>query len=730
MNSFLLRPAALALAGALAAQIPAGGPYDCLTLRSDSHSGIQYVAANAPTIPLRPVAFTAADFAAACNGQAAVEVPPYPVWCGSLTADPQAKYIGIDASGTARSALYCQPFQIPTCGVQAASIRFSFCVDDWVGDPPADPNPVGVYLNGQPIPGFGGIGNQVTWTSTAIAPLLVGGTNQLQVYVRDNGGSIAGVMYSATICYVACRGDEVISLRSGNGSVGGPDGSIRMLVGAPFAPLPMTPANFAAAAGGLPAAIVSPSRLWCPALSADGLARWIAIDQSRTASAALFSQSFALTSCNVLSATLTFTCNVADFVGDPGGSPSVGVFVNQNPVPLSVVFGNAGTACDQVVTATIPGSWLIGNGQQNHLQVYMRDTGNAQSGVIYSATLRVRPCPPRTEVIALHSGNGTVGFPDAVIRCIDGPGGLPLSGPFTALDFSAAFNGPAAHVVSNFAWAPSIAADPQAQWVSSTFTPFTGNPGAPRSALFAQPFTVATCTGDIKRASLVIRYHADDGLGDPVGGGPDPMGIYLNGQPVPGTQGDISTWPGTNLKTISVSNVAPFLQSGGNVLYVYARDRLNAISGAMWSATITISPCDWHYFGEPCGVTVPNTFLSAAPALGSTFEYRVRGDSLDSPAFRPGFAVIGLSDQVGPGGAPLPLDLAVFGAPGCALQTSLDLSLFQILDAGGAANLAVTVPNLSGFAGLPLFFQTLMLDGVSNPLGLSATRGIAVDIRL
>jgi hypothetical protein len=502
-----------------------------------------------------------------------------------------------------------------------------------------------------------------------------------------------------------------------------------MLVGAPFAPLPMTPANFAAAAGGAPAAVVSPAHQWCPSLSADALARWIAIDQARTASAALFSQPFAVTSCNVLSATLTFSCNVADFVGDPGGAPSVGVFVNQNPVPLSVVFGNAGMNCDQVVTATIPGSWLNGNGQ-NSLQVYLRDTGNAVSGVIYAATLRVRPCPPRIEVIALHSGNGSVGFPDAVIRCIDGPGAQPLSGPFTAVDFAAAAAGPAAHVVSNSAWAPSIAADPQAKWVSSTFTPLTGNPGAPRSALFAQPFTVATCAGDIKRASLVIRYHADDGLGDPVGGGPDPMGIYLNGQPVPGTQGDISTWPGTNLKTISVSNVAPLLVSGSNVLYVYARDRLNAISGAMWSATITISPCDWHYFGDPCGVTVPNTFLSDVPTLGNAFEYRVRGDSLENPAFRPGISVIGLSDQVGPNGAPLPFDLTAFGAPGCALQASLDASLFQVLDAGGAANLPVVVPNLPVYAGVSLFFQTLMLDAVSNPLGLSASRGIAVDCRL
>src|SRR5215470_4065547 len=68
MNSLLLRPAALALAGALAAQIPAGGPYDCLTLRSDGHSGITFTSNFSPNTPLSSAAFTPADFAAACGG--------------------------------------------------------------------------------------------------------------------------------------------------------------------------------------------------------------------------------------------------------------------------------------------------------------------------------------------------------------------------------------------------------------------------------------------------------------------------------------------------------------------------------------------------------------------------------------------------------------------------------------------------------------------------------------
>jgi hypothetical protein len=357
----------------------------------------------------------------------------------------------------------------------------------------------------------------------------------------------------------------------------------------------------------------------------------------------------------------------------------------------------------------------------------VRDIGHLATGVIYSATLTVRPCPPGSELIDLRSGNGNVGGTDAAVRYLAGASGAqPLSSsPFTAADFAAAAAGPQARIVQNFLWAQTLAPDPQAKWVSSSTIP-----GAVRSALFAHPFTVGTCAGDIKKASLTITYNADDGLGDPAGGGPNPMGLYLNGIPVPATAGDITTWPGTNAKTIVVGNVVPYLLNGANVLYVYVRDRNNGISGVMYSALIVISPCDWNYYGDPCGQTVPNTFLVQPPTLGYAVDYRLAGDSIASPRPTAALVVIGLSDQVGPGGMPLPLDLAPFGAPGCRLLTSVELSFFLITDPAGNGGVSFGLPNNPVYADLPLFFQAVMLDGVSNPLGLSATRGIAVDIRL
>ncbi|MFY9342084.1 MAG: hypothetical protein WAT39_06330 [Planctomycetota bacterium] len=718
-------------AAAAAQVLPNDSPYQCLTLRSNGQSGITCIAASAPSIPLSPVAFTAADFTAACGGAPAAEVPPYPVWCQSLNADPLAKWIGIDSAGTARSTLFCQPFQIPACGVQSASLKFSFCVDDYIGDPFNGPNPIGVFLNGQPVAGFGGLGPQVTWTSTTIAPLLVGGQNRLQVYVRDNGAGITGVMYSATICYVGCRADEVITLRSGNGPIGGPDSAVRMLAGFTQQPIATTPANLALASSGPPAVVVAPSPFWCASLGNDPQAKWISTDVNRGPRSALYAHAFTVNSCTALSANLAFAFSVSSWLGDPGGAPSVGLFVNQYAVPLSFADGLGGGGCNLSFTASVPTNVLNLNGG-NTLYVYARDIGHLETGVLYSATLTVKPCPPPVEIVTLRSGNGAVGFPDSTIRYFDGPPAAPLSGPvFTPFHFVSAFNGPAARVVANAAWAGSLVQDPQAKWVSSTFTPFSGNPGAPRTALFAHPFTINTATCSITKAKLVIHYHADDGLGDPAGGGGNPMGLYLNTNAIPGTAGDITTWPGTNVKTITVPNVAPWLVNGANTLYVYQRDRNGAVSGVMYSVRIEISSCDWLYFGNPGGVVVPNTLLSAVPRLGGTFDYQIRGDSIDGAAFVLCLPVIGLSDEALPGGLPLPLDLGLVGGTGCQLLVSNDSVSALLTGPDGTADLPVTLPLLPQFAGTPLFFQTLVLDARNtNPMYLSATRGIAVDMRL
>lgn len=86
------------------------------------------------------------------------------------------------------------------------------------------------------------------------------------------------------------------------------------------------------------------------------------------------------------------------------------------------------------------------------------------------------------------------------------------------------------------------------------------------------------------------------------------------------------------------------------------------------------------------------------------------------------FVLLGFCDQTGPGGL-LPFDLGLIGAPRCQLLVSMDVQLRLVTDAAGNATVPIPIPDNPDLLGLGLFLQTLVVDGRSNALGLSATRG-------
>lgn len=199
------------------------------------------------------------------------------------------------------------------------------------------------------------------------------------------------------------------------------------------------------------------------------------------------------------------------------------------------------------------------------------------------------------EVIVLQSGFDevnsvpwNVGQPDVGLTYITtGSGVVGFANAFTAADFVAAQSGPsaftmAALVVGNQqVYIPSLFAPyPQAQWVN-----IVPNPLVPQTMLYAMPFQVTTA--NITSASLSVKWAVDDLLGDPAGFGPNPVGVYLNGQPVPSA---ISGGDKFLLTTMSDPNVGPLLQTGQNWLYIYQRDNGGGASGVMFGATITIVP--------------------------------------------------------------------------------------------------------------------------------------------
>ncbi len=103
---------------------PAYSPDPSITLISGGGGGA-----------LSPNPFTAADFAAACSGPTNATVTvPLSVWLQQLPCDPLAQWIGIDAFNSPGSALYCHAFDIQTCCIESATLRFCWSADDNLGD--------------------------------------------------------------------------------------------------------------------------------------------------------------------------------------------------------------------------------------------------------------------------------------------------------------------------------------------------------------------------------------------------------------------------------------------------------------------------------------------------------------------------------------------------------------------------------------------------------------------
>ncbi len=160
-------------------------------------------------VPLQSTAFQSADFDMACSGPPAAVADAYPgAWTPNLTCDPDARWISsstFSCYGTSVSALYCAEFNVdPSCTL-ADSVRVCWTVDDALGDPAGNgPNPGGVYINGVSL-GSAFTGGSYAQETSAVAYniSLLPGLNRLEVYQRDLGCAVAGVMLNCRI-YTSC----------------------------------------------------------------------------------------------------------------------------------------------------------------------------------------------------------------------------------------------------------------------------------------------------------------------------------------------------------------------------------------------------------------------------------------------------------------------------------------------------------------------------------------------
>jgi uncharacterized protein (TIGR03437 family) len=193
---------------------------------------------------------------------------------------------------------------------------------------------------------------------------------------------------------------ETVTVRSGNGPLGGTDGAVTFLLGPSVGPFNHTFASgdFAIAQTGPAAFIVSPNPLWISGLPSDPSAQWIGTDPSAGVSygnTALYAIPFQITS-GFSSATLTINYAVDDAIGDSviDSGPNTGVYLNGSPAcggAFAIGFSQQNSAsCGNVGSLLHVGTnWL-----------YIEDGNNAAAGVaqnpaglLFSATITTVTTP-------------------------------------------------------------------------------------------------------------------------------------------------------------------------------------------------------------------------------------------------------------------------------------------------------------------------------------------------
>jgi hypothetical protein len=189
---------------------------------------------------------------------------------------------------------------------------------------------------------------------------------------------------------------ETLTLRSGNGIVGGSDSQINFLLGPADGPFPnaFSSQNFTDARTGPDAFIIVPHPAWKAALDSDALANWTATSATGAGegSTGLYAIDFVLDSACFSSATMDIDFHVDNDLGD---SNNEGIFVNEIPVVGTKLLGGSGShfSTDQSFTnLDITGS--VNNGI-NTLYINAVDLGGP-GGLQFSATITIEqiPCPP------------------------------------------------------------------------------------------------------------------------------------------------------------------------------------------------------------------------------------------------------------------------------------------------------------------------------------------------
>lgn len=200
---------------------------------------------------------------------------------------------------------------------------------------------------------------------------------------------------------------ESVSLRSGNGSVGGLDSLVHMLVGpadSEFA-ASFTADNFAAARTGAAAYITNPHPAWGSGLAGDGTSQWITTNSNGVSegSTALYAIDFNLNEV-ASSASLELHIVVDNFLG---GNLNQGVYLNGTAVSGNTAFIAGFPSETLILRDDIAPLLRLGT---NTLYLNATDVGGP-SGLIFRANIETTPVPIPAAIWLFATGMlGVLGF--------------------------------------------------------------------------------------------------------------------------------------------------------------------------------------------------------------------------------------------------------------------------------------------------------------------------------
>ena len=220
--------------------------------------------------------------------------------------------------------------------------------------------------------------------------------------------AVAGLAF-ALLAAIPARADQIIDLRSGNGSVGGTDSAVSYLLGPADSAFgsPFVAQDFTDARNGSAASIVNPNGAWLTpaAFAPDTTARWISNSSTGASiegASALYAIDFTVTDWAVAAASITFNFSVDNQLGS---GVNEGLFLNGTALSGSTTGGNFNAV--YTFTRSDIASLLV-NGT-NTLYINTTDVGGP-AGLIFSATISTVAVPEPGMVALLGLGLAGLGL--------------------------------------------------------------------------------------------------------------------------------------------------------------------------------------------------------------------------------------------------------------------------------------------------------------------------------